>query len=385
MPTRCARDVGRYNSLLYHEAMRVPFLQPNITEEDIQEAVRVLRSGWLVLSQETKKFETDFATYLGVREAVLTNSCTCSIHLALTIAGIGPGDEVITTPLTYASTVSPIMHVGAKHVFVDVEPDTGCIDVDLVRKAITKRTKAIIPVHLYGQMCDMKTLIALARKHKLAIIEDAAHAIEAKRDGIQPGQKSFAACFSFHTAKNLTAGQGGALVTGSKKVANRARLLRRDGVANRGIERRTEALGFKYLATDFQAAMLRNELARIIQSWSRRKKLYKTYVRSFLKAGIACNQVVRGSTHAYHMIVIHVDPKKRMSMIKALGDAGIQASIHYDPLHLEPYYRSNFGYRKNDFPVAERLGLSTITLPMYPQMTNEQQEYVIRVVKKVCG
>lgn len=361
--------------------MQVPFLQPNLTEDDIQEAVRVLRSGWLVLSKETALFEQEFSAYAGMAETVLTNSCTCSIHLALTIAGIGPGDEVITTPLTYASTVSPIMHVGATHVFADVEPETGCIDVREVEKAITKRTKAIIPVHLYGQMCDMKSLEALAKKHKLLIIEDAAHAIEAARDGIKPGQKGYAACYSFHTAKNITSGQGGALTSNHKKVADRARLLRRDGVANHGIYRRTEALGFKYLATDFQAAMLRSELKRIGQSWSRRKELYDAYAGACRSIGLGFNQVLPGSTHGYHMFVIQVDPIQRESIIGSLEGAGVQTSIHYDPLHLEPYYRTNFDYKKGDFPVAERLGFASVTLPMYPQMTDEQQAYVIEALK----
>jgi dTDP-4-amino-4,6-dideoxygalactose transaminase len=362
--------------------MHVPFLQPNITEADIREVVRVLRSGWLVLCEETRKFESAFADYLGVKEAVLTNSCTCSLELALDAAEIGEGDEVITTPLTYASSVSPILRRGGTHIFVDVDPETGLINIDQVRKAVTKRTKAILPVHLYGQMADMRSLGAIAREHKLLIIEDAAHAIESQRDGIRPGQQSFAACFSFHTAKNLTAGQGGMLVTQSAKVADRTRLLRRDGIRNVGIHRRMEALGYKYLSTDFQAALLRNELKRIEVQWRRRKELYDAYADAFTASGIRFNETVPGSKHACHMLVLWVDPKKRDRVIGDLSKAGIEVSIHYDPLHLEPYYKKTFGYGKGDFPVTESLGLGTITLPLHPRLSDKQQAFVISRVKK---
>src|SRR3989338_3619471 len=242
--------------------MKVQFLKPNLTDADIKAAVKVLKSGWLVLSKETKAFEQDFAKYMGAKEAVLTNSCTCSIHLSFVIAGLKPGDEVITTPLSYVSTSNPILHCGATPVFVDVLPETGLIDPDLVEKAITSKTKAILPVHLYGQLADMKRLKKIADKHGLYIVEDAAHAIESSRDGVRSGALGYSACFSFHTAKNITSGQGGALITNDPEVAERARLLRRDGVKNIGVERRMTELGFKYLSTDFDAAMLRSQLKR---------------------------------------------------------------------------------------------------------------------------
>ena len=363
--------------------MHVQFLKPAITDDDIAAVVAVLKKGWLVLSGETRNFEDDFSRYLGAKHAVLTNSCTCSLHLALIIAGIGKGDEVITTPLTYASSVSPILHVGAKPVFVDVEPTTGLIDVDLVARAITKKTKAILPVHLYGQMADMRALQKLAKKHKLIIIEDAAHSIEASRDGVRSGELGYAAAFSFHTAKNITSGQGGALVTNSAKVAEQAVILRRDGVVNRGVKRQMVALGFKYLSTDFDAAMLRSQLKRIDKQWVARKRLYDRYAKAFLRAGLRFNQVLPNSRHAYHMIVLWVDPKKRDGMIEKLKRADIDTSIHYDPLHLEPYYRTTFGFKPGDFPITETLGLGTITLPMHPLMTDAEQAHVVREVLKL--
>ena len=361
----------------------IQFLNPSINEEDCQAALRVMRSGWLVLQQETEKFETAFAKYLGAKHAVLTNSCTNSLHLSLMVAGISPEDEVITTPLSYVSSANPILHCGAKPVFVDVELETGLLDINQVESAITDRTKAIILVHLYGQMADMKSFQKLAAKHNLIIIEDAAHAIEAARDGIQPAALGFSACFSFHVAKNITAGTGGALAINDSTVAERAKILRRDGVKNIGDTRRMLALGNKYLATDFQAAMLRSQLERIDQMWQRRQELYNRYAQAFSELGIAFNQVAPNSRHAYHMIVVWVDPRRRDFIRKMLFAQGIQTSIHYEPIHLEPFYREKFGFQKGDFPVAERLGASTITLPLYPSLSNEQQDYVIRQLSQL--
>ncbi len=363
--------------------MKVQFLNPTINEDDCQAALQVMRSGWLVLQKETEKFEAAFAEYLGTKHAVLTSSCTNSLHLSLIIAGISQGDEVITTPLSYVSSTNPILHCGAKPVFVDVEPETGLLDINQVESAITDKTKAIILVHLYGQMANMKSFKKLADKYNLIIIEDAAHSIEAEREGIQPATLGFSACFSFHVAKNITAGTGGALATNDLAVAERAKILRRDGVRNVGNSRQMEALGNKYLSTDFQAAMLISQLERINQMWQRRHELYNRYAQAFNKLGIAFNQVAPNSRNAHHMIVIWVDPLHRDLIRQALFDQGIQTSIHYNAIHLEPFYRKAFGFQEGCFPVAERLGASTITLPMYPNLSNEEQDYVIQQVSQL--
>ncbi len=360
--------------------MNVQFLQPTITEEDIAEVNRVLRGGWLVLQQDTQAFEKEFAAYMGTKEAVLTNSCTCSIHLALIMAGLTEGDEVIVPALTYVSSINPVLHCGAKPVFVDVEPETGLMDSVQVEAAITSQTKGIIPVHLYGQMVDMKKLKEIADAHHLFIVEDAAHAIESERDGIRPGALSLGAAFSFHVAKNITAGTGGALALNNEKLADRARVLRRDGVRNYPTARFMEELGHKYLATDFQAAMLRSQLRRIDDQWKQRKHFYDQYAAAFTEEGIAFNPVLPVSKHAYHMIVIFVDAERRDAIRDQLFDAEIQTSIHYNPVTLEPFYQKEFGFKKGDFPVAEQLGFSCITLPLYSTLTEEQQEYVIEKV-----
>ncbi len=369
----------------YQDALiKVPFLKLAIADSDVNSMVRVLKSGWLVLANEGRRFEQNFAKYLGVKEAVLTNSCTNSIYLSLLMAGVGPGDEVITTPLTYVATVNPILYCGAKPVFVDVEPETGLIDVSKIEKAITSKTKAIIPVHLYGQMADMKAISAIAIKHNLIVIEDAAHAIEAERDGIRPGQKSFSACFSFHVAKNITAGEGGALVTNDKNIANTAKLLRRDGVKNVGLKRRMEMLGHKYLMTDFQAALLNSQLNRIEDRSAIRKKLFHNYYEAFSGIpGLNFPKMVAHARHAYHMFVVWVPPEHRDDIQRRFSFKGIETSIHYEPVHLEPYYRKTLSFKEDDFPVAEKIGASTITIPLHLKLTPEEQRYVIKHAIKI--
>ena len=371
----------------YQDAMvRVPFLRLDTTDKDVDAMVKVLKSGWLVLANEGRKFEQNFARYLGAREAVLTNSCTNSMYLSLIMAGVGPGDEVITTPLTYVATANPIIYCGAKPVFVDVEPETGLIDVSKVERAITKKTKAILPVHLYGQMVDMKKLGEIAEKHDLVIIEDAAHAIEAERDGIRPGQhpRSLSACFSFHVAKNITSGEGGAIVTNNKDIANTAKLLRRDGVKNYGFKRRMEVLGHKHLTTDFQAALLNSQLERIDDRLEIRKKLYHNYYEAFSGIpGLSFPKILPNTKHAYHMFVAWVPPERRDDIQRHLSFKGIETSIHYEPVHLEPYYRKTFGFKEGDFPVAEKIGASIITMPLNLKMTADDQRYVIKHAVKI--
>ncbi len=363
------------------KTIKVQFLKPDITDKEIEAVTKILKTGWLVLGNTAEEFENKFSDYLGVKHAILTNSCTTSLHMSLLMAGVGPGDEVITTPLSYVSTANAILYCGATPVFVDVEPDTGLIDATKIENAITSKTKAILPVHLYGQMADMKMISKIAQTHNLAVIEDAAHAIEAKRDGLQPGQAGLTACFSFHVAKNITSGEGGAIVTNHKNIYELAGLLRRDGVRNIGKKRRMEVLGFKYLTTDFQAAMLKTQLERIDRQCAVRRKLHTNYGNAFNKVdGIDFPKTVPNSRHASHMFVVWVNPERRDNIREILENAGIDTSIHYEPIHLEPYYRERFGYKPGDFPIAERLGFSTITLPLYFQLTRHEQDYVIRQV-----
>lgn len=362
--------------------MNIQFLDPYLIEEDIKLAADVLRSGWITYGSSTKAFEEQITKYLKLKGAIFNSSGTAALHVSLLAAGVKPGDEVITTPLSYVATSNAILYVGAIPVFVDVEPETGLIDVAEVEKAITKKTKAIIPVHLYGQMADMKRLKKLADKHKIAVIEDAAHAIESERDGIKPGQASFSACLSFHAAKNITSGEGGAVVTRHHKQIEALRLLCEGGVEKKKNSRFMVTLGYKYSGTNFQAALLLNQLKRLGAQWQQRKKLWNYYARGLKNIeGLAVPQLIVDSKHAHHMFVIWVDPKKRDRLRAKLLEAGIQTSVHFNPIHLEPYYAKTFGYKAGNYPIAERLGYGTITLPLNIRTNQEQQDHIIETLK----
>ncbi len=362
--------------------MKVSFLDPHLTKTDLSELVASIKTGWLVHGPYTKRFEKELAAYLEVPYVIMTGSATAALHMSLILAGVKDGDEVITTPLSWVATSNVILYQRANVVFADVDPHTGILDPQEVEKKITKKTKAILLVHLYGQMADMKAFSALSKKYKIPLIEDTAHALEATRDGYRPGHHGFAA-LSFHVAKNITAGQGGALVVHTEKEAQMARLLRRDGVMNTPDgKRRMVMLGYKYDATDFQAALLIHQLRRIEKQHAMRQRVFERYQKGFAHVpGITFPILTQGSVHSGHMFVVWVDPKERDRIRDTMEKKGIQTSIHYDPIHLEPYYRETFGYTEGDFPIAERLGASTITLPTYSKLTKKQQDYVIQSLK----
>ena len=360
--------------------MYIPFLRPNITDADIKNMVRSVKTGWLVCGPETTKFEEKLARYLGVKDAVMMNSATSALHIALILAGVEEGDEVITTPLSYVATSNVMLHQRAKVVFVDVDPQTGLMDLTKIEKYITKKTKAIMPVHLYGQMIDMVELNKIALKHKLHIIEDAAHAIESERDGIKAGQQSFAACFSFHAAKNITCGQGGALVTNDLELAKKARRLRRDGVVNKDNRRYMIDLGHKYDAADFQAALLLGQMDRIKTNHKARQRVFHRYAQAFGKNGVDFPHYRSHVSHACHMFIILVEPSQRDAFREELLKKGVETSIHYHPIHLEPFYKETFGYKEGDYPNAEYISSRTITLPTYPGLTTKEQDYIIKEV-----
>ena len=361
----------------------IPLFNPAIDEEDCQAVLRIMRSGWLALQQETEKFETAFAQYLGTKHAVLTSSFNNSLYLSLMIAGIAPGDEVITTTFASVTNVNPILQCGAKPVLVDLQPETGLIDIKQVESAITERTKAIIVAHLYGQMVDMKSFKQLADQHNLLLIENAAHAIEAVRDGIQPGQLGFSACFNFYLGNNISAGTGGAIATNDDLVAERAKSLKCNDFGKIDKPLALPELSHDSLATDFQATILRSQLERIEPMWQRRKELYERYVQAFTELGIAFNKVAPNSKHAYHTIVVWVAPTRRDFIREMLYAQGIETIINYEPIHLKPFYRKKFGFCEGNFPLAERLGASTITLPLYPSLSNEEQDYIIEKLSQL--
>jgi len=374
--------------------MKVEFYKHNLDEDDIARMVEVCRGVFLTTGQQTKAFEEAFAAYLGTRHAVGVTSCTAALHLALLAVGVGAGDEVITTPMTFAATSNAVIYTGAKPVFVDVDPATGLIDPDAVARAVTPRTRAIVPVHLYGLMADMRRLKAIADAAGAALVEDCAHAIESSRDGVRPGQLSQASCFSFYATKNITSGEGGAVATNDDEVASRVRLLRQHGMSASAADRYSgtyrhwdlEALGWKYNMTNIQAAMLMGQLARVDRLWEQREGVARRYESALAGAdGVGFPIVVDGAKSARHLFTIWVDPDRRDQVLADLQARGIGVAVNYRAVHLLKYYRETFGFTRGMFPEAERIGDSTVTLPLYPKLTDAEIAYVADSVKTVAA
>jgi len=376
--------------------LKVEFFRHNIGPKEIRRVNGVLRSVFLTTGEVVREFEDDFAAYLGCKHTVGVTSCTAGLHLSLQAYGVGPGDEVITTPMSFIATANSILHAGAKPVFVDVEPDTGNINADLIEKAVTPRTKAIMPVHLYGQMCDMKKIKEIADRHGLVIIEDAAHCVEGLRDGIKPGQLSHAACFSFYATKNLASGEGGAIVTNDPSVADKLRVLRLHGMTKGASDRYhgryrhwdMELLGWKYNMDNIHAALLVDQLKLLDRRLKRRQKIARTYEKAFKEMGIGFPKALRvmtlrGGRHARHLFTIWAPPAQRDGVLGALQERGVGVAVNFRAMHLLKFYRELYSFKEGDFPVAETIGASTISIPLYPKLTDEEAQYVIESVRAV--
>jgi dTDP-4-amino-4,6-dideoxygalactose transaminase len=366
------------------------FFIHNIDNVDIDNAISALNSVFLTTGEIVAEFEELFSRYLAIHQTVGLTSCTGALHLGLLAWDVGPGDEVITTPMSFCATANSIIEAGAKPVFVDVEEDTGNINADLIEEAITDKTKAIMPVHLYGQMCDMRRLRKIADKYNLIIIEDAAHCIEGERDGVKPGQLGHTACFSFYATKNITCGEGGAICTNDAVKAELLRMMRHHGIDKSSADRYTKrykhwdmpVFGWKYNMDNIQAALLIGQLKRIETLWERRNYLGLLYEELFSNsAEVKILQTVPDSKHGRHMFTILVDPAKRDNMLWAIQDRGVGVAVNYRPIHLLKYYRDTFGYKEGTFPVAEDIGRRTITLPLYPKLTDDEAKYVVETVK----
>lgn len=372
--------------------MKIEFFKHNIEQDDIKRATDVLNSIFLTTGQVVSEFENSFASYLNAQHAVGVTSCTAALHLSLLAYGIGRGDEVITTPMSFCATSNSILHAGATLVFVDVEKETGNINAELIEAVITKTTKAIMPVHLYGQMCDMKKIRTIADKYGLIVIEDAAHAIEAERDGVRVGELSETACFSFYATKNITSGEGGAVTTSSSEKADIIRMLRLHGIDKSAIDRYTKVyqhwdmpvLGWKYNMDNIHAALLIGQLKKIDGLWKRRDEIWRTYEDKLTGIrDLSILKTIGNSRHARHLFTILVQEDKRDSILHELQNRGIGVAVNYRPIHLLKYYRETFGYKEGDFPVAEDIGNRTISLPLYPRLDNAEVSYVIESLKKV--
>lgn len=359
----------------------IPFYQHDLGREELDAVAKVLAGPILTTGDTVAEFEAVFATYLDCKFGLGVTSCTGALHMSLLALGIGGGDEVITTPMTFIATSTAIMEAGATPVFVDVEADTGNLDVSLVEAAITPRTKAIMPVHLYGLMCDMVALRGIADRHGLAIIEDCAHCVEGSRDGVRPGQLGDTACFSFYATKNLTCGEGGAVVTNRQDLFERLRLLRLHGMTKMAADRQREgykhwdmvAMGWKYNMDNLQAAMLLPQMKRIHAKLERRHALARRYEARLANVGAVRLPSTRpNSVHARHLFPIWVPSRFRDRVVEELVRLKVGTVVNYRAIHLLSYFSEMLGYQSGAFPNAERIGAETISLPFFPTMSEEQ-------------
>jgi dTDP-4-amino-4,6-dideoxygalactose transaminase len=370
---------------------KIPYFRHDLGRPELESLASVLEGEILTSGEAVAKFEKRFSAYLARRHAIATTSCTGALHMALIALDIGPGDEVITTPMSFIATATAILESGATPVFVDVEPDTGNLDVGLIESAITPRTKAILPVHLYGLMCDMRSLRKIAGRHGLRLIEDSAHCIEGTRDGIRPGELSDAACFSFYATKNLTCGEGGAVVVNDDALAKRLRLLRLHGMT-RTAEQSARmgyqhwdmvTLGWKYNMSNIEAALLLPQFDRLKAKLERRHALAERYTRAFARMhGIRLPSSRPDSVHARHLYTVWCEGLPRDELITHLHHEGIGAVVNYRPIHLMSYFVRRYGYHRGDFPVAERIGEGTISLPFYPDMPLHHVDAVVEAIRR---
>jgi dTDP-4-amino-4,6-dideoxygalactose transaminase len=358
----------------------IPFFQHDLGEPEL-EAVREVLSGPILTTGATvERFERGLAEYLHARHLLAVTSCTGAMHLSLLALGIGPGDEVITTPMTFIATSTAIEEAGATPVFVDVEEKTGNLDAGKVEAAITERTRAILPVHLYGQMCDMRALRAIADKHRLHIVEDAAQCIEGERDGVRPGQLSDTACLSFYATKNLTCGEGGAIVCNDTTLAERLRLLRLHGMTKKAYDRSREGyqhwdmvtLGWKYNMDNIHAALMLPQLTRLDARWRKREEVALRYQELLAELpGLTWPQTLPGVKHAHHLFPVWIVTGRRDQIVTGLQARGIPTVVNYRAIHLLTYFRERFGFAPGAFPMAERIGDATLSLPFYPGIPGE--------------
>jgi dTDP-4-amino-4,6-dideoxygalactose transaminase len=372
--------------------MKVEFYRHQLGEANLKRFAEVMNTIFLTTGDEVALFEKKFAEFLGEKYVIGLTSATGGLQLSLLALGIGSGDEVITTPMTFVATPLSVMHANATPVFVDVEADTGNIDANLVEAAITPKTKAIMPVHLYGQMVDMVHLKKIAQKHNLAIIEDAAHCLEGVRDHVRVGQLSDAACYSFYATKSITCGEGGAVSTSDDKLREMLQKLRMHGMSKDALHRYTKLYqhydvdvhGWKYNMYNLQAALLIDQIDEIETRRQDRERAADYYRTSFAGVqGLEMPTIRPGIKHGNHLFTIWVDPDKRDHILWALQDQGVGVAVNYRACHLYTLFRRQYGNKEGDFPNAERIGNRTISLPLYASLKDEEAEYVAETVKKV--
>lgn len=375
----------------------ITFGSPHIGDEEIREVVDTLKSGWIGTGPKTAEFEKLVSEYVGAKHGLAVNSCTAALHLSLLVCGVGPGDEVITTPLTFCSTVNAIIHSGASPVLVDVDRGTMNIDPAKIEQAITGKTKAIIPVHLAGRPCDMEEITAIAKKHNLFVIEDAAHALGAEYRGKKIGQIGDLSCFSFYVTKNITTSEGGMVTTNNREFADKIKVYALHGLSKDAWKRYSDDgykhyevvfPGYKYNMTDLQASLGLHQMRRIGQSGARREEIWNRYQKAFQGLPLELPAPIASDTkHARHLYTILVDEKQagigRDKFMNELHRRGIGSGVHFIPVHLHKYYAENFGFKRGDYPEAEYIGARTVSLPLSSKLNDAEVDKIINAVKEI--
>lgn len=368
----------------------IPFSKPFFSEEDIKEVnarvEEILRSGWLTSGPIVKRFEKAYAEFVGAKHAVALNSCTAALHAALLVSGVKSGDEVVVPSNTFCATANAALYIGARPVFADSDPLTFNITPHEVQKRISRKTKAIIVVHLGGNPCDMKEIVEVAVDHNIPLIEDCAHAHGAKYKGVSCGTFGIAGCFSFYPSKIVTASEGGIVTTDEEALANRIRILRNHGRATFGPSEVVE-LGFNYRLSEVHAAIGITQLKHITRFLEVRNKLAEIYNEKLASIKwIEPQRIRNGNLCSYYVYIVKLTdeaPVSRDVLMKKLSDRGIATSVLYHPVHLQPFYVKLFGYRKGELPVAEELGEKSLALPLYNGMKADEVTRVIDAIKEM--
>lgn len=380
----------------------LPFALPSIGEEEINEVVDTLRSGWLTTGPKAASFEKDFADFIGVDHALAVNSATAGLHLALEAIGVGPGDKIITTPYTFTATAEVIRYLGADPVMVDIDPHTFNIDPDKIRQAALEHdnVKAIMPVHFAGQSCDMGAIIEIARENNWKIIDDAAHAFPTTWQGRMIGTWADITVYSFYVTKTIATGEGGMVVSNNREYIDRMKVMRLHGISQDVFDRYASpkpswfyevvAPGFKCNMTDIAASLGIHQLAKAVAFQQRREWIAKQYIEAFVGLPLRTPHISHADNqHSWHLFVIQLELESlsvdRDRFVELMSKEGVGTSVHFIPLHLHPYWRTNYGFQPEDFPVALDVYQRAVSLPIYPKMSDHDVTRVINAVHKILG
>ena len=375
------------------------FGQPEIGEDEINEVIDSLKKGWLGTGPETKRFENDFAKYKSVKHSLALNSCTAGLHLSCQTLNLNPEDEVITTAMTFCSTVNTIIHAGGRPVLVDIDPNTWNMDPSKLEEKITSKTKAIIPVHFAGRPCDMDEIIRIANQYNLKVIEDCAHAIESIYKGKKAGTIGDMGVFSFYATKNLAVGEGGMIISDNESLISKLKISALHGMSKDAWSRfsddgykhyKVEMAGFKYNMPDIQAAIGIHQLKKIKEFSVKRERIWNLYQQEFknLPVTLPC-KIEQNTKHAYHLFNICLDESKtgikRDDFLNKMNDHRIGVGVHYESIPMHPYYKETFDWKPSDYPNALKFGNETVSIPISPKLSDNELDKIISITKRILS